>query len=69
MHKAKSQKLEIWNLQKGQVVWSNYFESYVIFMERDFDDEFLFKFLEEDRYCILHSSDIEEPVGLIKELL
>lgn len=69
MYPKKAKKLNIWNLEKGQVVWSCYFKAYVIFLERDFDDEFLFKFLDSDRLCILHSNDILEPEGLIKELL
>lgn len=69
MSEAKIEKLTLWSLKQGQIVWSNYFECYVEFLERDSDEEFLFKFIGKSGYCILNTNDISEPIGLMKELL
>ena len=69
MLKEKSKALKLWDLKEGQVVWSDYFKAYVVFVERDYDDEYIFKYLHKKGYCIIHSSDVSEPEGLIKELL
>lgn len=69
MSEAKSKKLTLWNLKQGQVVWSNYFMCYVEFIERDSNEEFLFKFIGKSGYCVLHTNDIVDPEGLMKELL
>jgi len=69
MSQKKTEKLSIHTLKKGQVVWSNYFKTYVQFVEREEDGDYIFKFLAKKGYCILYGDDIREPDPLIKELL
>ena len=69
MFAKEGKKIDIWKLEEGQIVWSCYFSAYVIFVEREFDGDFLFKFLDRDGYCVLYSNNFLEPEGLIKELL
>lgn len=69
MLEKKAQKLDILKLTNGQVVWSEYFKAYVVYAGRDFDEDFCFKYLYKEGYCIIYSSDILEPPSLIKELL
>lgn len=69
MSKAKIKKLALRDLTQGQIVWSNYFECYVEFIGKDFDEDALFKFVGKSGYCILLTDEISEPEGLMKELL
>jgi hypothetical protein len=69
MCQKKAERISPWNLTEGQVVWSSFFKAYIVFVEKDYDSDLLFKFLDEDRYCVIISDEIYEPEGLIKELL
>lgn len=65
----KDIKIDKATLQHGQVVWSEYFKCYVSYQGRDSDNDFIFKYLYKDHYCVIIGSDIYEPPSLIKELL
>jgi hypothetical protein len=69
MYEEKAKKLNLCELEYGQIVWSEYFNCYVEYAGRDFDEDFCFRFLHKDGYCIIYSSEIYEPSDLIKELL
>lgn len=69
MLEKKAQKLDINSLQRNQIVWSDYFQAYVKYVGRDFDDDKVFKFTHKDGYCVIIGSEIYEPPSLIKELL
>jgi hypothetical protein len=70
MSKKKRQGVKLCELKLNQVVWSDYFKTYIIFVERDYDGDYIFKYLQKAGYCcIMNSTDIFEPEGLIKELL
>lgn len=69
MPTEKAKRLNIRELTHGQVVWSVYFNCYVEYVGKDFDEDYCFKFLHKDGYCILYTSEIYEPCDLVKELL
>lgn len=69
MSTTKTKKLNIQELVYGQVVWSEYFNCYVEYTGKDSDEDFCFKFLHKDGYCVIYSSEIYDPPDLIKELL
>lgn len=69
MSEKKTQKLDINKLQLNQIVWSEYFQAYVKYVGRDFDEDKLFQFMHKDGYCVIIGSEIHEPPSLIKELL
>lgn len=69
MHTKKGTKVDKKTLQKGQVVWSEYFKAYVSYEGKDFDDDLLFKYLHKEKWCVIIDSEIYEPPSLIKELL
>jgi hypothetical protein len=69
VHPKNSVKINKNTLKQGQVVWSEYFKAYVSYVGRDFDEDFLFKYLNKEKYCVIIDSEIYEPPSLIKELL
>jgi hypothetical protein len=69
LYTPKSNKVDKKNLKDGDVVWSQYFQAYVEYIGNDLDDDYCFKYLHKDGYCIIYTSDIYEPEGILKELL
>jgi hypothetical protein len=65
----KAKKLNPSSLKKGEVVWSEYFRTYVKFVQKEEDGDLIFKFMFKKGYCVINSDSIFEPAPLIKELL
>jgi hypothetical protein len=65
----KAEKLKLSELQKGQVVWSVFFQKYLIFEEFIEEDGYLFINAFTDGVCILEKSEIYDAPILIKELV
>jgi hypothetical protein len=69
MFEEKAKKLNLCELEYGQIVWSEYFKCYVVYAGKDFDEDFCFKFFHKDGYCIIYSSGIYDAPSLLKELV
>lgn len=69
MYTKSGDKINKNTLQHGQVVWSEYFKDYVSYEGKDSDEDYIFKCLYKDKYCVIMDTDIYEPPSLIKELL
>ena len=69
MYTPKSTKIDKRLLKEGDIVWSQYFQAYVEYVGNDLDDDYCFKYLHKSGYCIIYTSDIYEPEGILKELL
>lgn len=69
MSEKKNNKISLSSLKEGQIVWSEYYQAYVQFVEIDYELDYIFKYLHNDRYCVISISDVYDPPSLIKELL
>ena len=69
MSEKKTTKVRLVDLKRDQIVWSEYFNSYVMYKGLDFDEDFIFEYVGKKGYCIIIDSDIYDPPSLIKELL
>ena len=69
MHTQKSVKVDKVNLKEGDVVWSEHYKAYIQYVGLDYSDDYVFKYLHNDKYCIIYTSDLYEIEPLLKELL
>lgn len=68
MYEEKSQKIRVEDLVVGRVYWSNYYEQCIIYVECDYDYDYIFKFTARHGYCVPKLHNIVEAPALLQEL-
>lgn len=68
MSKKKREEVRLKDLQIGKVYWSNYYNEYIIYIEVDFDFDYVFEFTSKSGYCVPELNNIEEAPAIIQLL-
>jgi hypothetical protein len=64
----KREKVRLENLEIGKIYWSNHYNEYIIYIECDFDFDYIFEFTERNGYCVPELTNIEEAPAIIQLL-